>query len=67
MHDMKVDVSQNLKCPDISIVIFQALVGDKTLAFWMMDKEMYTGEKLINNISKYARINVLENSEKYST
>ena len=21
----------------------QALVGDKTLAFWMMDKEMYTG------------------------
>lgn len=21
----------------------QALVGDKTLAFWLMDKEMYTG------------------------
>ena len=21
----------------------QALVGDKTLAFWMMDKDMYTG------------------------
>lgn len=21
---------------------FQALVGDKTLAFWLMDKEMYT-------------------------
>lgn len=21
----------------------QALVGDKSLAFWMMDKEMYTG------------------------
>merc|ERR1719244_761098 len=24
----------------------QALVGDKTLAFWMMDKEMYTGMSL---------------------
>ena len=23
--------------------MFQALVGDKTLAFWLMDKEMYTG------------------------
>ena len=22
----------------------QALVGDKTLAFWLMDKEMYTGK-----------------------
>jgi 1,4-alpha-glucan branching enzyme len=22
---------------------FQALVGDKTLAFWLMDKEMYIG------------------------
>ena len=22
----------------------QALVGDKTLAFWMMDKDMYTGK-----------------------
>ncbi len=22
----------------------QALVGDKTIAFWLMDKEMYTGE-----------------------
>ena len=21
----------------------QALVGDKTVAFWLMDKEMYTG------------------------
>jgi 1,4-alpha-glucan branching enzyme len=21
----------------------QALVGDKTIAFWLMDKEMYTG------------------------
>ena len=27
----------------------QALVGDKTLAFWMMDKEMYTGMSLINS------------------
>eukprot|EP00771_Trimastix_marina_P004125 gnl/Trimastix_PCT/862.p1 GENE.gnl/Trimastix_PCT/862~~gnl/Trimastix_PCT/862.p1 ORF type:complete len:689 (-),score=167.60 gnl/Trimastix_PCT/862:67-2133(-) len=25
----------------------QALVGDKTLAFWLMDKEMYTGMTLI--------------------
>ena len=25
----------------------QALVGDKTLAFWMMDKEMYTGMSLL--------------------
>ena len=24
-------------------LLFQALVGDKTLAFWMMDAEMYTG------------------------
>ena len=24
----------------------QALVGDKTLAFWLMDKEMYTGAEL---------------------
>ena len=24
----------------------QALVGDKTLAFWMMDKEMYTGNEI---------------------
>ena len=23
--------------------MLQALVGDKTLAFWLMDKEMYTG------------------------
>lgn len=22
--------------------LFQALVGDKSLAFWLMDKEMYT-------------------------
>ena len=26
-----------------NILLFQALVGDKTLAFWMMDAEMYTG------------------------
>ena len=25
----------------------QALVGDKTLAFWMMDKEMYTGMSVL--------------------
>ena len=25
----------------------QALVGDKTLAFWMMDKEMYTGMRIL--------------------
>lgn len=23
-------------------IVIQALVGDKTLAFWLMDKEMYT-------------------------
>ena len=29
----------------------QALVGDKTLAFWMMDKDMYTGMyALVDNI-----------------
>ena len=26
----------------------QALVGDKTLAFWMMDKEMYTGTLVVS-------------------
>ena len=26
----------------------QALVGDKTLAFWLMDKEMYTGMSLLH-------------------
>ena len=25
----------------------QALVGDKTVAFWLMDKEMYTGMSLL--------------------
>jgi 1,4-alpha-glucan branching enzyme len=29
----------------------QALVGDKTLAFWMMDKEMYTGTCALVEIS----------------
>jgi hypothetical protein len=24
-------------------MFLQALVGDKTIAFWLMDKEMYTG------------------------
>jgi 1,4-alpha-glucan branching enzyme len=24
------------------VVWFKALVGDKTIAFWLMDKEMYT-------------------------
>lgn len=26
----------------IPFITFQALVGDKTIAFWLMDKEMYT-------------------------
>lgn len=26
----------------LCIVWFKALVGDKTIAFWLMDKEMYT-------------------------
>lgn len=26
----------------------QALVGDKTIAFWLMDKEMYTGMSLLD-------------------
>ncbi|KAK7207379.1 putative glycogen branching enzyme GbeA [Myxozyma melibiosi] len=29
----------------------QALVGDKTLAFWMMDKEMYTNMSLISELT----------------
>ncbi len=29
----------------------QALVGDKTIAFWLMDKEMYTG--IENKKSQY--------------
>jgi 1,4-alpha-glucan branching enzyme len=28
----------------------QALVGDKTIAFWLMDKEMYTGTLLFLSI-----------------
>ena len=31
----------------------QALVGDKTLAFWLMDKDMYTGR---NNLAFCFRI-----------
>ena len=26
----------------------QALVGDKTLAFWLMDKDMYTGMSILH-------------------
>jgi hypothetical protein len=29
----------------------QALVGDKTIAFWLMDKEMYTGVSLVRIVS----------------
>ena len=31
------------KCISYSESHDQALVGDKTIAFWLMDKEMYTG------------------------
>jgi len=29
----------------------QALVGDKTIAFWLMDKEMYSGMSLLTPAS----------------
>jgi len=29
----------------------QALVGDKTIAFWLMDKEMYTGMSILHPLS----------------
>ena len=30
---------------------FQALVGDKTIAFWLMDKEMYTHMSMLSEPS----------------
>lgn len=36
LHSCKVSSS------DVKLEPSQALVGDKTLAFWLMDKEMYT-------------------------
>ena len=33
--------------PLLLIDLFQALVGDKTIAFWLMDKEMYSGMSLL--------------------
>ena len=35
----------------------QALVGDKSLAFWMMDKEMYTGKTKYFNFTSFLKKN----------
>lgn len=32
----------NVQCYNTDVIFTQALVGDKTIAFWLMDKEMYT-------------------------
>lgn len=32
----------NAQCHNTDVFFTQALVGDKTIAFWLMDKEMYT-------------------------
>ncbi len=33
-------------CPKIDSSCLQALVGDKTIAFWLMDKDMYDAMSL---------------------
>lgn len=32
-------------------IFIQALVGDKTVAFWLMDKEMYTHMSILSDSS----------------
>ena len=40
-------------CSTQYIMLVQALVGDKTIAFWLMDKEMYTN---MSDISEYTPV-----------
>jgi hypothetical protein len=47
MHLLSIYANTNFMCTQEATIAYceshdQALVGDKTIAFWLMDKEMYT-------------------------
>ena len=49
-HD-KINSCQLLTRMSKCYVLKQALVGDKTLAFWLMDKEMYSSMSTLQDLS----------------